>query len=367
MLNILYRFGCATVLLFVLTACAPGKTAIKERYFWPPPPSEPKVEWLGTYSAEMDLKTNLDALNLITGEESATSLNTPLYLASDSEGKVVVGDLKLKGFWILDFNTKKMNQLGDAAMAGTLESPSGVGFGPDGLVYAADNKSRKIYVVDKNSNKPLKVLDLSSKVSSIGSLAVDPKKNRIIVPDSKSHKIAVFSLDGDFLFEFGKSGDGNGEFNLPLSVAVNRKGELLVVDSFNARIQRFTADGTFISSIGKRASGIGGFELIKAVATDSEDNIYVTDARTHIITILNQDGEVLMILGGKYSQKPGTPLVVGGFLMPHGIYIDNKNKIYIADMMNRRIQVFQYITESYLKANPIVTPVAVPLDSQEVK
>lgn len=367
MLNTLIRFCYAPIILFMLTACAPGKITVKERYFWPPPPSEPKIEWLGTYSDERDLKSNISSLDLFTGEGSEFSLHSPVYLTSDSEGKVVVGDIKTKLFWVMDFNTKKMSQLGDSAMLGVVESPSGVGFGPGGLVYAADNRARKIYVVDKNTNKLVKVLDLGSAVSSIASLAIDNKKGRIIVPDSKSNKIAVFSLQGDFMFEFGKKGEEKGFFNLPLSVAINSKGELLVADSFNARIQKFTSDGTYITSIGERASGIGGLDLIKAVAVDSDDNIYVTDARNHYVTIFNKEGEVLMVLGGKYAQMPSTPLAVGGFFLPQGIFVDNNNKIYIADTMNHRIQVYQYITESYLKANPITSPVAMPPKPPEVK
>ncbi len=357
----------AFVLLLTLSACTSGRTAIKERYFWPPPPSEPKIEWLGNYSDEKDLQSGIGLLDRLTGEESESSLHTPLYLSSDSEGKVIVGDLKTKLFWVMDFNSKKMMQLGGSSMSGVIESPSGVGFGPDGLVYAADSKERKIYVVDKYSNKLIKVLDLSSNVSSIASLAIDVKKKRIIVPDSKSNKIAVFSLQGDFLFEFGKKSEDAGGFNLPLSVAVNSKGELFVADSFNARIQKFTSEGTFISIIGQRASGIGGLDLIKAVAVDSDDNIYVTDARNHYLTIFSQEGEVLMVLGGKYAQMPSTPLAVGGFLIPQGIYIDNNNKIFIADMMNHRIQVYQYITDTYLKSNPILSPVAVPSKTPGVK
>lgn len=367
MVHAFYSSIFTILLLFILTACAPVKSAVKERYFWPPPPSEPKIEWLGNYTDERDLKSNVSVLDLLTGEKSESSLHSPFYLTSDSEGKVVVGDLKAKLFWVLDFNTKTMAQLGDSSMAGVVESPSGVGFGPGGLVYAADNKARKIYVVDKNSNKLIKVLDVSSMVTSIASLVIDIKKGRIIIPDSKANIIAVFSLQGDLQFKFGEKGEGNGQFNLPLSVTINSKGEMLVADSFNARIQKFTSDGTFITSIGQRASGIGGLDLIKAVAVDSDDNIYVTDARNHYLTIFSPEGEVLMVLGGKYAQMPSTPLAVGGFLLPQGIYIDNNNKIYIADMMNHRIQVYQYITDNYLKSNPVKSPVAVPPKSPGVK
>jgi hypothetical protein len=36
-----------------------------------------------------------------------------------------------------------------------------------------------------------------------------------------------------------------------------------------------------------------------------------------------------------------------------GISVDSNNGIFVADQMNRSIQVFQYLDEEYLKANPL--------------
>ena len=43
--------------------------------------------------------------------------------------------------------------------------------------------------------------------------------------------------DGAFRFCFGSNGEGNGQFNAPTGVAVDRNGNILVADWGNSRIQ----------------------------------------------------------------------------------------------------------------------------------
>ena len=124
----------------------------------------------------------------------------------------------------------------------------------DGNIYAADGASQKIIVFSKDE-KVRNVLDLSSHVKNIGSIAIDRTRKRIIVPDSWGHQIAVFQLDGTLIAKTGKRGGGDGEFNYPSSVAIDPEGNVVVCDAMNARIQRFSPDLKFISKFGKRGDG----------------------------------------------------------------------------------------------------------------
>ena len=47
----------------------------------------------------------------------------------------------------------------------------------------------------------------------------------------------VFDCEGSFLFNFGSNGEGNGQFNAPTGVAVDRNDNILVADWGNSRIQ----------------------------------------------------------------------------------------------------------------------------------
>ena len=47
----------------------------------------------------------------------------------------------------------------------------------------------------------------------------------------------MFDSEGTFLFSFGSNGEGNGQFNAPTGVAVDKHGNILVADWGNSRIQ----------------------------------------------------------------------------------------------------------------------------------
>jgi peptidylamidoglycolate lyase len=63
-----------------------------------------------------------------------------------------------------------------------------------------------------------------------------------------NNRVAKFSPDGKFLFDWGHKGQGPGEFDLPHSVAVDAQGNVYVADRSNARIQVFDSTGKFLKA-----------------------------------------------------------------------------------------------------------------------
>ena len=91
---------------------------------------------------------------------------------------------------------------------------------------------------------------------------VDSSGKTIYVVDSKNNRINVFDDDGEHDFEYGTfcdtaliqncndnadgaDEDGDGQFNDPVGIAIDKFGEFFVVDSDNERIQKFDDDGEF--------------------------------------------------------------------------------------------------------------------------
>jgi DNA-binding beta-propeller fold protein YncE len=265
-----------------------------------------------------------------------------------------VGDKNLYAFFVFDFNTRKMFPLYNSDRV-PIALPAGVGIDGEGLIYASDSAGKKVYVFDKNLDN-IKVFDLTAHVKAIGSLAIDKKLRHLIVPDPKEHKIAVFDLNGGHLFSFGDRGEGDGQFNRPLAVTVDSASNIIVGDSFNARVQRFTPEGKFLGKFGDRNDVEGGFAMIKGIAVDSEDHIYVTDGKMNRFSIFNTEGELLLTVGSTYAVQQGGKRDMGGFYLPEGIFIDQNDRIYIADFMNHRVQIYQYLNPRYLRANPLKKP-----------
>ncbi len=60
-------------------------------------------------------------------------------------------------------------------------------------------------------------------------------------------RIQKFSTDGKFLMKFGSSGSGEGQFNRPSGMAVDKDGDIYVTDWLNNLVQVFDGDGNFVT------------------------------------------------------------------------------------------------------------------------
>ena len=114
---------------------------------------------------------------------------------------------------------------------------------------------------------------------------MDNRNGDVYVADYYNHRIQKFTSTGQYLTKWGKAncatGTGEGEFNKPAGVAVDRDGSLYVADTENHRIQKFAADGTFLTKWGKAdckaGSGEEEFNKSNGVALDGAGNVFVTD------------------------------------------------------------------------------------------
>jgi sugar lactone lactonase YvrE len=182
-----------------------------------------------------------------------------------------------------------------------------------------------------------------------------------------------------------------------IGVATNSKGHVFVYTrSANTRLFEFDQNGTYVREIG---AGSYGFEFAHSVRVDSQDNIWVVDEGTNVVMRFNPAGHVTMVLGhrpeavlGLFVNPPGPKPAAekytfsrptdiawdpqgnmfisdgytnhrvvkydknGHFLAqvgsenagsqpdqfntPHGIAVDLKGDVYVADRANQRIQVF---------------------------
>jgi hypothetical protein len=82
---------------------------------------------------------------------------------------------------------------------------------------------------------------------SISDVQVAPGTGRVFVLDGLNARVSAFSPDGVFLAAWGRRGRGPGEFDGPVSLAVERD-TVAVVDSRGAHF--FTWRGTYLGSVG---------------------------------------------------------------------------------------------------------------------
>jgi tripartite motif-containing protein 2/3/tripartite motif-containing protein 71 len=117
---------------------------------------------------------------------------------------------------------------------GQFNLPWDVACDSTGKVYVTDSRNNRIQVFTAKG-KFLRVL--SQGRAAPVCLAIDTS-NRVYV-SNESSSISVFSPEGHLVAEFGKEGEGPGEFKSVRGLAVDNNGVLYVCDRENNRIQLF--------------------------------------------------------------------------------------------------------------------------------
>ena len=170
-------------------------------------------------------------------------------------------------------------------------------------------------------------------------IAVD-SRDRVYVSQREDPPVLVFDGEGNYITSWGNGilADAHGMY-------ITSDDEVFVVDRDAHEVLKFDTDGRVLLRIGTRdrASLHAPFNHPADVAVSPGGEIYVADgygnSRVHKFSA---QGQLLLSWG-----SPGTG--PGEFSSPHGIWVDNQNRVYVTDRENNRVQVFDaeggFITE----------------------
>jgi len=140
-----------------------------------------------------------------------------------------------------------------------------------------------------------------------GNLAVDTK-GRVYLADTAGHRIMVFSMNGQFITQWGGSGTEPGKFQYPMGIAVDAdRDRVYVADRLNSRIQVFTGAGEYITAWGDSGEGEAQFDwsLVNShigMAVDEQTGLlYVTDQGNDRVQVFGPSGGFITSWGGSGS------------------------------------------------------------------
>lgn len=137
--------------------------------------------------------------------------------------------------------------------------------------------------------------------------------------DLERHAVEKHARDGTVLLTLGTPGEAaedNAHFFMPTDVAFASNGDIYVSDGYgNARIVQFRKDGTFVRAWGSLGNTDGKFSIPHAIAIDSKDRIYVADRNNVRVQVYNAEGELI---------DSWTDIIV-----PWGFWITDKDEIWI--------------------------------------
>jgi hypothetical protein len=72
------------------------------------------------------------------------------------------------------------------------------------------------------------------------------KNGTIFILDRKEFSIKAFDPQGQFMFSFGRQGQGPGEFSQPVDILLSPDGEIIINDTFIGSLAFFDRKGTFL-------------------------------------------------------------------------------------------------------------------------
>ena len=161
----------------------------------------------------------------------------------------------------------------------------------------------------------------------------DSQENYYVL-DEWMNRVSMFDKDGNFIKVWGSSGDGDGELNGPSGIAFDRDDNPYIVDSRNHRVQKFTRDGKFLAKWGSLGDREGELDSPWGITIDHDGFVYVADHNNHRVQKLTPDGEYVASFGSYGSGR-------GQLDHPSDVAVDRDGDVYVCDWANDRVQIFE--------------------------
>ena len=127
-------------------------------------------------------------------------------------------------------------------------------------------------------------------------------------------------------------GEKKLEFICPADVTIGPNNQVIIVDPMNKEVIIFSKHLMLIKTFGQ-GSGGGKLNNPTGVATDRHV-IAVSDGVDHVVKIYSLEGDHKLTFGSHGSME-------GQFDHPQGLCFNRKGSLYVVDIGNYRVQVFQ--------------------------
>jgi len=161
------------------------------------------------------------------------------------------------------------------------------------------------------------------------------KKGNIIVVEPHYSRVNHFSTDGKLVAQWGAHGTNAGQLAFPRAAAVTSHGDVFVSEyGITERVQHFAAEGGgLLGVLGRAGAGNGEFNRAEGLCVDAKDRLYVADSCNHRIQVFSPEGRFVRTFG-----RAGTG--PGQLSYPYDIGVDAAGRQYVCEFGNSRIQIF---------------------------
>lgn len=181
-------------------------------------------------------------------------------------------------------------------------------------------------------------------------IATNSKGHVYVYTRSGATRLFEFDQNGNFVKEIG---EGLYGFLFAHAVRVDKDDNIWAVDEGSNMVIKFDPNGKVLMLIGRRPEAVEGLEANAPPGTpppnaqpyalarptdigwDPQGNIYISDGYVNSRVVkYDKNGKFVKSVGGARGSAPSQ------FNTPHGLQVDAKGNVYVADRGNARIQVF---------------------------
>lgn len=201
------------------------------------------------------------------------------------------------------------------------------GFDPK---YPGTRTDHLLLVVDRYGRLVEEWSQWAQLFGSLHKVKINPydAAKHVWVIDRASQQVLEFTHDGKKLVrsigERGVPGSDERHFGRPTDIAWLPDGTFFVSDGYdNTRVVKFAADGRFLMQWGTRGTGPGQFNEPHGIAIDAQRRIYVADRLNARIQVFDENGRFL-------SQWHG-------FDSPAAILVSQDQSVWVLDNGTGRV------------------------------
>ena len=332
--------AAALAAVLALAGCSTAPKTPKTYLYFPPPPDEPRIQFLTSFSSERGYAGTSRFMDYVVGTEKTDAPFAKPYGITIRQGKLYVCDSVPAAIEILDLSKRKLSYFGSSG-EGRMRLPINVAVDADGTRYVTDTTRGQVLIYSKAED----YLGAIGKKDESKPVGVAIAGNRLYVTDLKNHSVRVYDkTKRELLFSIPRNpADQKSRLLSPTNIAIDREGRLYVSDTGAFLIQIYDADGAYLRTIGEQGLSPGNFALPKGIAVDREGRVYVVDAATQVIQIFDAEGRILMYFGNPKVDGPG------GTDLPAGIAVDYDHLKYFQKYASPdfKVEYLIFITNQY--------------------
>ncbi|KAL9984414.1 hypothetical protein ACROYT_G006702 [Oculina patagonica] len=206
---------------------------------------------------------------------SAKRISKPLSVAFTASGDVIV----IHGERTQTYKMSIFTECGqfNKQIRENLDDPFAVSVTTDGRMVVSDCGDGTITVLSPDGTELLQAIK-DPDLDESPLFAVN-HQGMYFASYGNAHCVKVFNKEGEFLYDIGSEGSGDGQLGCPSGIVIDKFNNLIVCDGENNRLQVFALDGKFVNSVK------GEMKVPWSVAVTKDGHMLVCDILSDCIQV----------------------------------------------------------------------------------